>query len=58
MLTMTAAIGQIPPDHRGGYELARRDLGATAEDHDAAMDDIEQRMPEGWRILSIRIDGC
>ncbi|WP_041546523.1 MULTISPECIES: hypothetical protein [unclassified Nocardioides] len=50
MLAMTAALQEIPPDHRGGYELARADLSATAASYDEALERIREQLRPGWRI--------
>lgn len=55
VLTMTAAIQEIPPDHRGGYELERDDISASEETYDTALGKIEAQLRPGWRILSISV---
>ena len=56
MLTITAAIQEIPPDHRGRYELERGDLSAVAATYDQALESIRGLLRPGWRILSLRVD--
>jgi hypothetical protein len=56
VLTMTAALQEIPPDHRGGYELERDDLSAAAASYDEALERIREQLQPGWRILSLRVD--
>ncbi|WP_459985906.1 hypothetical protein [Nocardioides sp. AN3] len=56
MLTMTAAVQEVPPDHRGGYELDTDYLSATAETYDDALGQIRERLQPGWRILWLRVD--
>lgn len=56
VLTMTAAIQQAPPDHRGGYELESDQVEVTASTYDEAMAQVLGRVPEGWRLLSVRVD--
>lgn len=56
VLTITAAVQEIPPDHRGGYELERDDLSADAATYGEALERIEDQVRPGWRILSLRVD--
>lgn len=56
MLTLTAAVQQTPPDHRGGYDLARDRIVVEAGDYDEALDAATRQVPEGWRIISLRVD--
>lgn len=56
VLTITAAIQEIPPDHRGRYELERGDLSAVAATYDQALESIRGLLRPGWRILSLRVD--
>lgn len=56
VLTVTAALQEIPPDHRGGYELERDDLSAAAASYDEALERIREQLQPGWRILSLRVD--
>lgn len=60
VLTMTATIQQCPPDHRGGYELERRELAASGDTYDDALRQIEarvaERLPAQWQILHVRVD--
>ena len=53
---MTAAVQEIPPDHRGGYELERDDLSAAAATYNDALEGIREQLQPGWRILSLRVD--
>lgn len=53
---MTAAVQEIPPDHRGGYELERDDLSAAAATYEEALERIQEQLRPGWRILSLRVD--
>jgi hypothetical protein len=53
---MTAAVQEVPPDHRGGYELDTDYLSATAETYDDALGQIRERLQPGWRILWLRVD--
>lgn len=53
---MFVTIQETPPDHRGGYELATRELDIEAGDYDTAVDQARDQLPEGWRILSFRVD--
>lgn len=56
VLTMTAAVQEIPPDHRGGDELERDDLSAAAATYNDALEGIREQLQPGWRILSLRVD--
>jgi len=56
MLTISAVLGQVPPDHRGGYVLERQEITSTSSTYDEALDDLDSRVPEGWRILAVRVD--
>jgi hypothetical protein len=56
VLTIIAAVQEIPPDHRGGYELERGDLSAAAPTYDEALEHIRRQLRPGWRILSLRVD--
>lgn len=56
VMTMTAAIQQMPPDHRGGCDLARAELSATGPTYDDARAELQGRVPEGWRVLHVRVD--
>jgi hypothetical protein len=53
---MIAAIGEVPPDHKGGYQLASDAISTTADTYEAALEQLQRTVPEGWRILSIRVD--
>ncbi len=56
MPTINATIQQEPPDHRGGYELAISEIEVDASTYDDAMTEIQGQLPEGWRILHVRVD--
>lgn len=56
VLTMTAAIQEVPPDHRGCYELETDHLSETAETYDEALGRVRERLQPGWRILWLRVD--
>lgn len=56
MLTMTAGIQQIPPDHRGGHDLATDELRTEAEDYDQARAQINRTLPEGWRVIWLMVN--
>ena len=45
---------QIPPDHKGGYDLESRVVTAKAPDYDAAYAQLQQQTPEGWMMLYVR----
>lgn len=56
MLEMTARIQETPPDHKGGYDLAVDELHANAASYEDAYADVESRVPDGWRLISVRVD--
>lgn len=56
VLTLTAAVQQIPPDHRGGYELASDHVVVEAPEYAEALEAANRQVPEGWRIISLRVD--
>lgn len=53
---MTAALQEGPPDHRGGHQLQREDIEVTAPSYDGALSQVHARLPEGWRVLFVRVD--
>lgn len=53
---MTARIQQIPPDHRGGYQLATDEIRTEADNYDQAHEQLDRTLPDGWRIISITVD--
>lgn len=56
VLTITAAIRQAPPDHRGGHELALDEVSNSAVTYEEALTAIEQGLPAGWQIIHVRVD--
>jgi hypothetical protein len=56
VLTMRARIQQVPPDHKGGHELAVDTIEASATTYEEAFADVEIRVPEGWRIAAVLVD--
>ena len=52
---MTAAVQEIPPDHRGGYELERDELSTAAATYDEVLERIQEQLRPGWRILSLSV---
>lgn len=55
-LTLYATVQEIPPDHRGGYTLGRNELVAEDVDYDQALVAARRRVPEGWRIITLRVE--
>jgi len=45
---------QIPPDHKGGYDLESRVLTTEAADYDSAFAQLQQQTPDGWMMLHVR----
>ncbi|WP_310964020.1 hypothetical protein [Nocardioides terrisoli] len=46
---------EIPPDHRGGYTLGREELTVQDSDYDQALAAARRRVPDGWRIIALRV---
>ncbi|MEP7739938.1 hypothetical protein ABKW28_20025 [Nocardioides sp. 31GB23] len=46
---------EIPPDHRGGYTLGRDELTVQDSDYDQALAAARRRVPDGWRIIALRV---
>lgn len=55
-LTLYATVQEIPPDHRGGYTLGRDELVVENHDYDQAFAVARRRVPEGWRIIALRVE--
>lgn len=55
-VTLYATVREIPPDHRGGYTLGRDELIVEDVDYDHALAGASQRVPEGWRIIALRVE--
>lgn len=55
-LTLYATVQEIPPDHRGGYALGRDELVVEDVDYDQALTAAQRRVPEGWRIIALRVE--
>ena len=55
VLTLYATVQEIPPDHRGGYTLGRDELVVEDVDYDQALEVARRRVPEGWRIIALRV---
>lgn len=56
VLTLYATVHEIPPDHRGGYTLGRDELVVEDLDYDQAFAAARRRVPEGWRIIALRVE--
>jgi hypothetical protein len=56
VLTLYATVQEIPPDHRGGYTLGRDELVVEDVDYDQALEVARRRVPEGWRIIALRVE--
>lgn len=57
VLTLTMRVREIPPDHKGGYDLAVESLVEQAETYEAACRAAEARVPEGWQPIWVIVDG-
>jgi len=55
-LTLYTTVQQVPPDHRGGYTLGQDELVVEAVDYDQALDAARRRVPDGWRIIAVRVE--
>ena len=55
VLTLFATMQEIPPDHRGGYTLGRDELTVQDSDYDQALAAARRRVPDGWRIIALRV---
>jgi hypothetical protein len=55
-LTLYATVQEIPPDHRGCYTLGRDELVVEDVDYDQALTAAQRRVPEGWRIIALRVE--
>jgi len=55
-LTLHATVQEIPPDPRGDYALGRDELIVEDVDYDQALEAARRRVPEGWRIISLRVE--
>ena len=53
---MYATLQETPPDHRGGYTLGRDELIVEETDYDQALAAARRLVPEGWRIIALRVE--
>ena len=49
-------IQQVPPDHQGGYDLAREEIEVEGSTYHEAVEAAKRQMPEGWRSVYIRTE--
>ena len=56
VLSMYATVEEAPPDHRGGYTLGRDELVVEESDYDRALTAVQRLVPEGWRIIALRVE--
>ncbi|KQP62886.1 hypothetical protein [Nocardioides sp. Leaf285] len=54
MLTITLGIQEVPPDHRGGYELASDEVTVEAASYEEGVAEATKLIPEGWRKIFVR----
>jgi len=52
-VNLRARVRQVPPDHKGGYELEAQTIETEAESYDDARTALEAQVPEGWQIISL-----
>ena len=55
-LTLYATVQEIPPDHKGSYSLGRDQLVVEDTDYDHALEAARRRVPDGWRIIALRVE--
>ncbi|MFE6508098.1 hypothetical protein ACFVBP_10545 [Nocardioides sp. NPDC057764] len=54
MVVLHSKIREIPPDHRGGYDLEVREIQAEGDTYELAKAKLESLVPEkGWQMLWI-----
>lgn len=56
VLSMYATVEEAPPDHRGGYTLGRDELVVEESDYERALAAVQRLVPEGWRIIALRVE--
>jgi hypothetical protein len=56
VLTLYATVQEIPPDHRGGYTLGQDELTVEDSDYDQALEAARRQVPDGWRIIALRVE--
>jgi len=55
-LTLYATVQETPPDHKGGYALARDELVVEDTDYGQAREAARRRVPDGWQVIAIRVE--
>ena len=56
VLRMYATVQEVPPDHRGGHTLGRDELVVEEAEYDQALVATRRLVPEGWRIIALRVE--
>lgn len=56
VLKLYTTVQQTPPDHKGGYELAVDAIVTQSESYEQAKSEAERTVPDGWRIISFRVE--
>lgn len=51
---LIAILQEIPPDHRGGYDLAVDEISEPFDEWDATRARLDARVPDGWRMIALR----
>lgn len=53
-MVLHSKIREIPPDHKGGYDLEVREIQAEGDTYELAKAKLESLVPEkGWQMLWI-----
>ena len=56
VLTLYATVQELPPAPRGGSPLGRDELAVEDSDYDQALAAARCRVPDGWRIIALRVE--
>lgn len=55
-VTLYATVQETPPDHKGGYSLGRDQIVVEDDDYGQALETARRRVPDGWRIIALRVE--
>lgn len=55
-IILYATVQETPPDHKGGYSLGRDELVVEDADYGQALETARRRVPDGWRIIALRVE--
>lgn len=57
MVTVRARIETIPPSHQSkAPDREIRELTATTDTYEQAYADVQEQVPDGWRLLHVLVD--